>query len=412
MRINKSYKIIIILLVSMVIIAWVLSLKLERTLHPNILLITVDALRADHLGCYGYGRDTSPNIDKLAKEGVAFLKCFSAGPGTVYSFPAFFTGKYLGADETDPFIDNILDKKFTTLSEYLKSFSYHTAAFVGNSVLRPGRGFEQGFDYYISVWSTNMWDSKDDARDMNRYVFNFLTSYRGNKPLFIWIHYVQPHSPYTPPEQYFNIFYNDRLYKENDRILRLKPKDLDPKNMWYQWSSEGYIPPIVFQKDKYNLNYYIACYDAEIRYTDFYIGELLKNIKDNTIIILSADHGESMGEHNVYFSHGENIYDELLHIPLIIKDNRYFKGGRKISKAVSSVDFVPTILNKINPLWYFFNKNRFNGIDLQGIMNNKYVTRKYIYAYTYWAWSILDIKKNVKYILNLDGREELYFLPD
>lgn len=414
MKIEKKYKIIVIVLVSISLISFVVFVKFRETaLQPNVILITIDALRPDHLGCYGYQRDTSPNIDKLAKEGIVFLNCFSTGPNTVYSLGGFVTGRYLEIGEEHVFLDNILDMKFTTLAEYLKSMDYYTAAFVNNVNLKIGKGFEQGFDYYDNL-SYRLWD----AEEITTSVLNFLNGYKYKKPFFVWIHYLEPHAPYDIApryfrEEYFKNFEKDRLYKKNDKELRLKPDIFESQNKpYYLRSSEGYIPLIVFRNNKYNLNYYIACYDTEIVYVDSHIGRLLKKIDSNTIIILSADHGESLGEHNSYFNHGENIYDEELHIPLIIKDNRYFKGGKKVSTVVSSVDIVPTILSRINPLWVFFNKLKFDGEDLRISINGKNTKRKYIYSYFPRARSIRDIDKNIKYILNDDGREELYLLPN
>lgn len=374
-------------------------LKFKKIYRPNILLITVDALRADHLSCYGYQRNTSPNIDRLAKEGTVFLNCFSTGPGTVYSFAGFLTGRYLSIRGGYVFLDNILDKKFTTLSEYLKKAGYYTAAFVVNGHLMIGKGFEQGFDYYRNHWNRG-------AEEITTRVLDFLNNYRSNKPFFVWVHYFDTHVPYAFRQESFKSFENDKLYKENNKVLNLS---LSPYTNPY--TSRGYIPRAAFHKNKYNLNYYIALYDGEMLYTDLYLGKLLENIKDNTMIILTADHGESLGEHNYYFTHEENIYDEVLHIPLIIKDNRFFKGGERISTIVSSVDVVPTILSRVNPIRYFFNKNKFNGIDLRKIANRD-SKRKYVYSYFPWAHSIRDINKNIKYILNKNGKEELYFLPD
>ncbi len=386
-----------------------LTLRLQRPVHPNIILITVDALRADHLGCYGYERNTSPNIDKLAKEGVVFLKCFATSSNTIWSSVGLFTGKYLETDKLDFFWEDFLDKKFTTLAEHLKSLNYYTAAFVTNHNYRKENGFAQGFDYYKN------YREYADAKKITSDTLNFLNDRQSSKPLFIWIHYIEPHAPYSFRKEYFKDFENDTLYKENDKILELKPDNIESKNdPYYIWSSNGYIPPAVFHKDKFNLNYYIACYDTEIAYTDSHIGRLLnnKNIKDNTLIVLTADHGEILGEGNLYFTRGANIYDTLLHIPLIIKDNRDFKGEKRISTVVSSVDIVPTILSRINHNWYFFNKYKFDGKDLKGIMRGSERKRKYIYSYFPSARSIRDVKKNIKYILNTNGKEELYFLPD
>jgi arylsulfatase A-like enzyme len=405
MKINKSHKIIGGFLIFVVLLGFVFFFNRKTSPPPDVILITIDALRADHLSGYGYPRKTSPNIDDFAKGGVTFLNCFASSSTTVSATPGLMTGRYLMVTKFEPFWDHVLDKRFTTLAEYLNNFGFYTAAFLSNVIYRKGTGFEQGFDYFFV-------HSGIDARKLNTEVLRFLNKPSRDKPVFIWVHYLEPHAPYEFRKRYFKDFEGDRLYKENDKILQVKPDNVDVGKYFREWTSSGYIPPIVFHKDRYNRNYYIACYDSEIAYVDFWIGDLLKNIKDNTLIILTADHGESMGEHNTYFNHGENTYDEELHIPLIIKDNRYFKGGKIISRVVSGVDIVPTILNRINPIWYFFNKNKFNGIDLKLIVENKPLQRQYIYSYYWGARSIRDINKNIKYILNEDGQEELYILLD
>lgn len=313
------------------------------------------------------------------------------------------TGKYLAVKKKEYVkYSNNLDNKFDTLAEYLKKMGYYTAAFVSNPNLRMNQGFEQGFESFSEAGEQG-WDSQK----MTVEALNLLNNYQGDKPIFIWLHYLEPHIPYTPSKEFLRKFENDRLYKENDKIL-----ELDPDNNSSSYSSNGYIPKAAFQENKYNLTYYIACYDAEILQADYYIGRLLNGIKDDTIVILTADHGESLGEHGKYFTHAENIYDELLSVPLIIKDSRYFNGGRKITAVVSTVDIVPTIMNRIAPFWYFFNKNRFNGLDLSGMLDGKNTGRKYIYSYYPWALSIRDVREDVKYIKVIKGMAELYFLPD
>lgn len=407
---NKiNYKIFIILLGFALAI---FMLKLSRygsPKDPNIIFITIDALRADHLGCYGYQRNTSPNIDKLAGEGVIVDKCFATSSATFWSFPGLLTGRYLGIkSKRFEFLDHLLDKKFVTLAEYLKKEGYYTAAFINNPHLEVDKGFEQGIDYF-----NNLKQEAGSGQSITARVIDFLKHYQNDKPLFIWVHYIGAHAPYAALKGYFDKFENDKLYKENDKMLELKPKDADEKDkLADDWVSDGYIPKGVFCAGKYNLNYYIAAYDSKILYTDFYIGKLLNNIKDDTIIILTADHGESLGEHGVYFAHGRNIYDEVLQIPLIIKDKRYFKAGKRIATLGSGVDVVPTILSRINSCWYFFNKAKFNGIDLLAISDGKNRERRYIYSYSLNVYSIRDARENVKYILAKGGREELYFLPD
>lgn len=402
MIMERKHKIVIAMVIISAIINLLVLFKKQSSSRPNVILITVDALRADHLGCYGYPRDTSPNIDRLAKEGVTFLNCFSASCGTAYSLPALLTGRYLEVGKDYVFYDNILDKQFTTLAEYLKNSGYYTVAFVNNGHLKINKGFEHGFDYYRYKW-----DNKNAAEEMTASALNFLNYYRGNKPIFLWIHYLDVHVPYLAPKEYIRAPENAKLYKKNDEKIRLSPETT--RN---PYTSRGYIPRIAFHKDQQSLNYYVACYDTGILHTDFYLGKLLKDVDKNNIIILTADHGEFLGEHNYYFVHEEAIYDEALHVPLIIKDNRDFKGGRRIALAVSLVDIVPTVLSKIKPAWYFLNKDRFDGRDLKGILKGADIKRGYIYSYWPWAWSIRDSRQDVKYILNKDRQDELYLLPD
>lgn len=406
---NKiNYKIFIILLGFALAISMFKLSKSGSPKHPDIIFITIDALRADHLGCYGYQRNTSPNIDKLAGEGVIVDKCFATSSATSWSFPGLLTGRYLGIrSKRFEFIDHLLDKKFVTLAEYLKKEGYYTAAFINNPHLEVNKGFEQGIDYF-----NNLKEEEGSGQSITARVIDFLKHYQNDKPLFIWIHYIGAHAPYVALKGYFDKFENDKLYKENDKMLGLRPEEAEETNKFDDWASNEYIPKGVFCAGRYNLNYYIAAYDSEILYTDFYVGKLLNNIKDDTIIMLTADHGESLGEHGVYFAHGRNIYDEVLQIPLIIKDKRHFKAGKRITTAASGVDVVPTILSRINSCWYFFNKNKFNGMDLLAIPDGRNRDRRYIYSYSLNACSIRDVKENVKYILTKGGREELYFLPD
>lgn len=373
----------------------------QKTTRPNILLVTIDALRADHLSCYGYKRITSPNIDKLAKEGVCFLNFFATSGTTVHATPALLTGKYLGVYSLEVLtktFNNILDNKFTTLAEYLRGSNYDTAAFLSNGHYRFGTGFEQGFNLYNN--------SLDNAQSITDQAIAFLKNYHRKKPFFVWVHYIDTHSPYFSPEGFMSLFVGDSMYKGKDKILEL---NLEDNNSPYM--SKGHIPKILFRKDHYALNYYIACYDAAIRYVDFHIGRLLKEADKNTLVIVTADHGESLGEHNVYFHH-EGLYDEVLHVPLIIKDNNFFKGGGKVSESACSIDIVPTVLREIDPLKYLLNRNKLDGIDLKLMVKNKNIKRRYIYFYFPVIHGVRDTEANIKYLITDNKKEELYYVPD
>lgn len=397
---NFSKKILYVVIVTFVVVIPMVALIHFKSIanKPNIIFIVVDALRSDHLSSYGYERDTSSNIDKLANEGVVFLNCFATSSSTGYSSVGLMTGKYLmifGNDEAA----GILDKKFPTLAEYLKKLGYFNVTFLNNGHYDYTTGFERGIDNYKNYTG--------NAKDTTDMAIKFLQNYHRKRPFFLWVHYIDPHAPYSAPEEYFRIFERDNLWEKNDKNLQVHPEaEVDPDR------NDGFIPKIVFHEGNYLACYYIARYDAEIRYTDFHIGRLVREMPKNTLVILTADHGESMGEHNVYFSHGENIYDELLHVPLIIRDSGYFAGGKRIPAAVSSVDIVPTILSRIDPLWFFLKRNKFNGIDLKRAAKGKDLKRKYIFSYNPDVYCIRDCDKKSKYILDDKGKEELYFLPD
>jgi arylsulfatase A-like enzyme len=322
---------------------------------------------------------------------------------TVEASVGFLTGRYLATTKRESSWGNILDKKFTTLAEYLKGFGYRTIAFLGNPRYEAGTGFEQGFDRFVFAEASD---------ELTQKASEFLKERSGRQPVFLWIHYMDTHIPYRYRESDFKIFEGDALYGRDDKILKCKPQGLQDHDVWRDWDSSGYIPPRAFHKDKFSLNYYIACYDADILYADALVGALLKRLKKNTLVVLTADHGTSLGEHNVYFHFGENIYDETLRIPLIIKEGRSFKGGRKVQDVVSGVDIVPSVLARVNPSWYAVHKNEFDGLDLKDAARGAKIPRSYIYSYDPWAWSIRDVATHYKYIYFADRREQLFALPD
>jgi len=392
---------VVLLVLFVVFVSVFLYLKTMFS-RPNIVFISIDALRPDHLGCYGYKRNTSYHIDALAKKGTIFLNCFSTSTSTAYSSVGLVTGRYLmvaGSDDAQ----GMLDAEFLTLPERLKQFGYYNFAFLSNGHYSEGSGFERGFDSY-----QNYLETFGTAEKMTDEIIRSLKDRDGKKPFFIWAHYIDPHAPYySEPEEFTRIFEKDELQGYHNKKLAVNPDRNADSGI-----SAGYIPRLVFNEGEFSLDYYITGYDTDIFYTDFHIGRLLKELPRNTVVIITADHGESLGEHNVYFSHGENIHDELLHIPLIISDGRFFKGNKKIETIVSAVDIVPTILERVNPLWYFFHRKEFDGLALAAAANNRQLKRQYIYSYDPSSYAIRDTKKNIKYILYKKGNEELYFLPD
>jgi arylsulfatase A-like enzyme len=303
---------------------------------PSVILISVDTLRPDHLGCYGYARRTSPSVDAFAGESNLFLRCFSQAPSTRPSCGTIVTGYYPHELKIFGNSDN-LSPAVPTLAERLREEGYRTIGVVSNFVLRRGGGFEQGFDYY---------DDKMDDLEINRGVperiaekttetaISLLRLHHRSR-FFLWIHYQDPHGPYTPPPPFDAMFAGGG---DGDRDL--------PVNSTV--SGIGGIPSYQEIDGIRSYNQYVARYDGEIRYFDEHFGRLVRELKaldlyDKALIVLTADHGEGMGEHDYYFAHGEYVYDSLIHVPLII----HYGSGRAsvVEDFVQLADVVPTILS-------------------------------------------------------------------
>jgi len=309
--------------------------KRRRAKGPNVILIIVDTLRPDHLSCYGYFRNTSPNINQFAADSLLFENCFSHAPSTSASVASILSGSL--PHETKITNKTISSPQVEMLPEILRSFGYKTAAVVSNYVLRENRGWEQGF---------NVYDATMKQRELNRNMYERIAEHTTNQAikllkrfrkdnLFMWIHYQDPHGPYTPPESFATLF---------------EPSDKKPRNLKLKGISSGRGGIPAYQKlgDNRDFHHYVSQYDGEIRYQDEHFKRLIDALKKSgsyadSLIILTSDHGEGMGEHNYYFAHGENLYNSLTHVPLIIKYGTELAGTR--TDFVQHIDVVPTVLN-------------------------------------------------------------------
>ncbi|OGL41447.1 MAG: hypothetical protein A2042_05940 [Candidatus Schekmanbacteria bacterium GWA2_38_11] len=315
--------------------------------YANIILILIDTLRADHLSCYGYKQKTSPNIDRFAKEGVLFINSFSQSSWTRSSVASLFTSLYPTQHNANLPEDYLTDEAIT-LAEILKSEGYITTAFVSNACVSKDFRFDQGFDFYYDVWDfitgpekynqvirrsfigrviNNISKNKffydnNNAKTLNSVAISWLKNNKDRK-FFLYLHYMDPHSPYDPPAPFYRKYVNSLnpdVYKGNDRF------------------------------DNKEVN--VSLYDGEIEFTDLQIGELLKTIDDlklnnNTLVILLSDHGEAFLEHN-NLGHGATVYKEEIHVPLIMRWQGYIPGNRTIAYQACTIDIMPTILDFLN----------------------------------------------------------------
>jgi arylsulfatase A-like enzyme len=302
--------------------------------RPNILLITVDTLRPDHLGCYGYHRATSPHVDLLAREGTLFERAYTFWPKTRASFIILHTGKTAAQSGYSGALPRLLAFN-STIASLLKEAGYRTAAIVDNANVAGALGYSKGFDSYEEVWEEpGVKTEVDGAKAITRDAIRFLRKTERD-PFFLWLHYVNPHAPYTPPPP------NDTLFLDDE--ARSGPR------LRVVSGFHGGIPRPLYVSGQRNLAYYVAQYDGEVRTADDEIGEVLDALssspsKDQTDVAFASDHGESLGEHDYYFDHGEDLYEPCLRVPLILKVHGGRPGSR-VPRLVSTLDILPTLLS-------------------------------------------------------------------
>lgn len=348
--------------------------------HINVLLISIDTLRPDHLSCYGYGRDTSPTIDKLAKEGVLFENAVSSTTWTLPAHAAMFTSL---PDAVHSVIttSSRLDSNRVTIQEIMKDHGYTTAAFYSCAFFDPIFGLDQGFDQYESCMTTpsvyqnedllelgSKWEKLIDtpgfsnnpslraqASDLwhqmqemkTKRIFqarmdvtgervtnkanNWLEDHSKEK-FFLFLHYFDVHYDFVPPEPWDNYFdpdytgsFDGRNFITNEDIST----DMDEKD----------------------LNHIVALYDGEIAYTDYQLNRVMQTLEDLgimdcTLIVITSDHGEEFFEHGMK-GHRQNLYDTTLKIPLIFYLPRIIPSDKRIKSQVRIIDIFPTILNYV-----------------------------------------------------------------
>ena len=284
-------------------------------------------MRADHLSAYGYPYQTSPNIDEFAKRSTVFEYAYCLLPKTSASFASLLTGLHPFHHRTQPNQD-ALEEKFITLAEALKLRGYSTAAIVDNSNLSPKFHFNQGFDQYITVW-----EDREKREESTPYITERVLEFLGDppgKPFFLWAHYIETHFPYVPPSRFVE-------ERPEGRILADIPHAVFVGNVSTSvdlHAREGH---------------YIALYDGAIKYVDSEFHKIMSLVTEkgydrNSLIFLTADHGEELGEHNLFYDHGPLAFQSSMRVPLIA----YLPGemGRRLKYPVSLMDIYPTALEK------------------------------------------------------------------
>jgi len=301
------------------------------TPRPNVLLITIDTLRADHLGCYGYGRATTPHIDRLAAQGVLFESLYTTLPRTTQSIATIMTGRYPKSHGARGLFSRLPPANLT-LAEILETQGYDTAAVVSNLFLRPGQGLEQGFAHYDNP--QDRWDG-DSAQAVTSRALDWLKGRADRRPFLLWVHYLDPHWTYGPGSPFDRAFDPEfpgpfTLYEDLDRGRLTKGQVI----------FENRLPPREVEHVK-------ALYDGEIAQVDAALADLLDYAArpdlQPLLIVLTSDHGESLGEHGYHFAHGEYLYQGTLRVPLLISFPGRLAAGQRATGLAENVDIAPTI---------------------------------------------------------------------
>ena len=352
-----------------------------RSVRPNILLIVMDTVRADHLSLYGYPLETTPFLNKIAKESAVFKNAFAASPWTLPSHASIFTGLY--PSQHHAHAEHFwLDDAYRTLAEILSENGYQTVSFSNNDYVTSYHNLTQGFErtWYKGSWTDSLtniaesystlggsvvsfyhwfwkeiqinilakvihnpasiWDYPK-AATTNKAVIEWLNEERDHhRPFFIFINYMDAHMPYNPDEKTARLFLNEQDLKNSYRLKLRFP----PIEYYLDMSKGGY--------SETDIRIMRRLYDAGIRYLDTQLEKLISKFKrsgiyDKTLVIITSDHGEYLGEHN-RLAHGIGLNDEVLHVPLIVRYPELFKSGTTYDTVVSLIDIYETILSSAN----------------------------------------------------------------
>lgn len=333
----------------------------------NVLLITLDTTRADHLPAYGYTSVKTPNLDRLAEESTVFEDAIAHVPLTLPSHTTMMTGLLPIANGVRDNAGFFVDQKITTLAELLKQKGYSTSAFVSSFVLDSRWQLDQGFDLYFDNFNLaefkglNPQEAQRPAEETVAEFSEWIQTHKGGS-FFSWVHFYDPHEPYTPPEPY-------------------------------------------------KTEYASSLYDGEIAYMDENIGKVLKklkdlNLNDNTIIIVVGDHGESLGQHQE-ITHAMFVYNATQHVPLIV----HIPGEHKqrIKEVVRLMDIAPTVADLTNVTF----PEAIQGVSLLPMMNaqekkERFAYSESLYPELHYGWSpVVAITTNQYKFINVP-KPELY----
>ncbi|UQZ86076.1 Choline-sulfatase [Paenibacillus konkukensis] len=307
----------------------------------KIIMISFDTLRADRLGCYGYGKPTSPYIDQIASEGVLMERAYAADIPTEVAHTAIFTGKIglttgLVSHGSDL---SYLPKSVEWLPSKLKAAGFATCAV--DNLYNLKEWFARGYKYYLNSSGPKRWI---DGRAVNDLALPWIREHK-EEDFFLFLHYWDAHTPYLPPESYVPAFYDPNKDPYREGGSGMERAYGHPAYPFFKQHHYKLLGPVT------DAEYMNALYDAEIRYLDDLLRELDETlirlgIKEETLLVLFGDHGESLTEHDIYWDHC-GLYEPTVHIPLILRWPGQIPGGGRVRGFVQHADLLPTLLEAV-----------------------------------------------------------------
>jgi arylsulfatase A-like enzyme len=319
----------------------------------HLFLVTVETFRADHSSLFGYARDTTPNLVKIAKEGAVLLNHHPQAPYTRPSLSSLVTSRYpasLGITENLP----PLPASATTMAELFADGGYVTGGFVAQYLLSAHFGFNQGFHYFYNHPNDTMVDVVWGD------LFPWMEAHKADNSM-AWIHLFDPHGPYRPPEDFAHRFEGDATWTADGAQLAAG-----------QGKKTGaFIPGYVADEGELSRRHYVARYDAEIALVDDRLGKLFDWIRaegmaESSMVIVTADHGESMTDHDRFFCHG-SLYDHDLHVPMVVWAPGRVRPGTVVTERTAHLDILPTMLDYAGVKA----PSNLKGSSLRGILDGK-----------------------------------------
>jgi arylsulfatase A-like enzyme len=314
----------------------------------NVVVVFLDAARAEHFGSYGYARDATPEMDRIASEGVLFERAYTPAVYTLAAMSSVWTSQYPDRHHENVAHANELPTDRPTLVEALASRGVHTAGFVANVMAGEAKGFDRGFAEFHEVHRFFP-ELGSKAGSFRRVMPDWLAGRSG--PFFAYLHFREPHFPYDPPEPFTTLFGPDRpLTGEQRRVTD-----------WYRAVNQGELIPT---KDE--IEHLVRLYDGNLAYADQEVGELYRALEasgqlEQTVLIITADHGEQLYERG-YISHSAQVLEQSIRVPLIVRfPARLGLGGQRVEGLVDLLDLAPTVMDILGgPDW------RHPGWEIQG----------------------------------------------